>query len=97
MEQNIFKEARLAAGLTRVAMSELMEIPLRTLENWESGNRIPPKYVERWVLKELKEIESRNQSEWKTTKRVTTKRTIISISIIYYFFDNYYVSRSYND
>ena len=59
MEKNIFKEARLAAGLTRAAMSELMEIPLRTLENWESGNRIPPKYVERWVLKELKEIESR--------------------------------------
>jgi len=58
MEQNIFKESRLAAGLTRAAMSELMEIPLRTLENWESGNRIPP--VERWVLKELKEIESRN-------------------------------------
>ena len=63
MEKNIFKEARLASGLTRVAMSELMGIPLRTLENWESGTRIPSKYVERWVLKELKEIESRNQLE----------------------------------
>ena len=63
MDKNIFKEARLAAGLTRAAMAELMEIPLRTLENWESGNRIQPKYVERWVLKELKEIESRNQFE----------------------------------
>ena len=31
MEQNIFKEARLAAGLTRAAMSELMEIPCGTL------------------------------------------------------------------
>ena len=49
--------------LPGAAMAELMEIPLRTLENWESGNRIPPKYVERWVLKELKEIESRNQFE----------------------------------
>jgi hypothetical protein len=28
MEKNIFKEARLAACLTRVAMSELMEIPI---------------------------------------------------------------------
>ena len=63
MDKNIFKEARLAAGITRAAMLDLMESPLRTLENWESGNRIPPKYVERWVLKELKEIESRNQSE----------------------------------
>lgn len=44
-------------------ISKLLEFPLRTLENWESGNRIPHKYVERWVLKELKEIESRNQSE----------------------------------
>ena len=28
MEANIFKEARLAAGLTMAAMSELMEIPI---------------------------------------------------------------------
>jgi hypothetical protein len=28
MEKNIFKEARLAAGLTMAAMSELMEIPI---------------------------------------------------------------------
>jgi hypothetical protein len=28
MEKNIFKEARLAACLTRAAMSELMEIPI---------------------------------------------------------------------
>lgn len=62
-DNNRFKAARLAAGISRMAMSELMEIPLRTLENWESGNRIPPKYVERWVLKELKDIESRNQSK----------------------------------
>ena len=46
MEQNIFKEARLAAGLTRAAMSELMEIPLRTLENWESGGTLGIKGVE---------------------------------------------------
>ena len=63
MEQNIFKEARLAAGLTKGAVKKLEGETLRTLENWESGNRIPPKYVERWVLKELKEIESRNQFE----------------------------------
>lgn len=28
MEKNIFKEARLVAGLTMAAMSELMEIPI---------------------------------------------------------------------
>ena len=62
-DNNRFKAARLTSGISRMAISELMEIPLRTLENWESGNRIPPKYVERWVLKELKDIESRNQSK----------------------------------
>lgn len=56
------KEARLAAGLTQQQMSDLMEIPKRTIESWEAGVRKCPPYVERLVLKELKEIaESINQ------------------------------------
>ena len=50
------KEARLAAGLTQQAMSDLLEIPKRTIEDWEAGRRKCPPYVERLVLKELKEI-----------------------------------------
>lgn len=53
---NEFKEARLAAGLTQAAMAELMLIPKRSIENWESGQRKPPPYVKRWILKELREI-----------------------------------------
>ena len=56
------KEARLAAGLTQQAMSELLEIPKRTIEDWEAGRRKCPSYVERLVLKELKEIAD-NKSE----------------------------------
>lgn len=50
------KEARLAAGLTQQAMSDRLEIPKRTIQDWEAGVRKCPPYVERLVLKELKEI-----------------------------------------
>lgn len=50
------KDARLAAGLSRSAMSERMQIPVRTIEDWESGKRNPPDYVKRLIIKELAEI-----------------------------------------
>lgn len=56
------KEARLAAGLTQQQMSDIMEIPKRTIQDWEAGKRKCPPYVERLVLKELKELaESKKQ------------------------------------
>ena len=39
------KEIRKAAGLTQAAMAELLHIPLRTIENWDTGNRTPPNYI----------------------------------------------------
>lgn len=54
--ENDFKAARLAAGLTQKGMSELMGIPFRTIQQWESGERIPPPYVKRFVLNELKTL-----------------------------------------
>ncbi|MGN0693682.1 MAG: helix-turn-helix domain-containing protein [Lentihominibacter sp.] len=50
------EEARKAAGLSRPKMSKLMGIPVRTIEEWEYGNRKCPSYVERLVIKELREI-----------------------------------------
>ena len=50
------EEARKAAGLSRPKMHDLMGIPVRTIEDWESGRSKCPSYVERLVLKELKEI-----------------------------------------
>lgn len=47
------KEARLAAGLTQRKMSELLEIPLRTIEEWEAGRRKPPIYVEKLIVEKL--------------------------------------------
>lgn len=47
------KNAREAAGLTQQAMSDRMEIPKRTIEEWETDRRTPPAYVQRFVLNEL--------------------------------------------
>lgn len=58
---NEFKEARLAADLTQQQMADLMEIPLRTIQDWERDRRTPPPYVRRFVLNELKLMaESKN-------------------------------------
>lgn len=39
------KELRQQAGLTKTEFSEKYKIPLRTLEHWELGDRLPPDYV----------------------------------------------------
>jgi hypothetical protein len=47
------KEARRAAGLTQKRMSELLLIPLRTIENWESSRRNPPLWAENLIVEKL--------------------------------------------
>jgi len=39
------KTMRKAAKLTQQAMSDLLNIPKRTIEEWEAGRRTPPIYV----------------------------------------------------
>lgn len=39
------KEIRSRTGLSQKRFSEEYEIPKRTLESWESGERVPPAYV----------------------------------------------------
>ena len=51
-----FKEARNATGLSVAKLAERMLISKRTLEKWESGERVPPPYVQRFVLNELEEL-----------------------------------------
>ncbi len=60
---NIIREARLAAGLTQQKMSDDMQIPKRTIEDWEAGRRKCPAYVERMVLRELNEIAREKKHE----------------------------------
>ncbi len=47
------KEARKSVGITQRTLSERLEIPLRTVEDWERGVSSPPKYVEKLIVKEI--------------------------------------------
>ena len=38
------KQARLAAGLTQKDMEVIYSIPVRTLQNWETGKAQPPDF-----------------------------------------------------
>lgn len=44
------KEARIQHGLTQAQLSSITDIPKRTIENWEAGQRKCPDYVERMVV-----------------------------------------------
>lgn len=37
-------------------MSEKLNIPCRTIQNWESDKHLPPEWAETLVIKELKSI-----------------------------------------
>lgn len=47
------KEARTQAGWSQAALAAYLDIPKRTIENWESGVRIAPEYVEKLVVNEI--------------------------------------------
>lgn len=57
------KEARKKAGLTQAKMSDLLEIPKRTIGDWETGTRKPPVYVEKLVIRELERIATENNNK----------------------------------
>lgn len=59
----MIREARLNAGLTQAQMSYLLEIPKRTIGDWETGKRNPPAYVEKLVIRELERIAEANNSK----------------------------------
>ena len=50
------KAARALSGMSQQRMADTMLISKRTIEKWEQGERIPPEYVQRFVLNELADI-----------------------------------------
>ena len=50
------RAARQEVGLSRAEMSRIFEIPLRTLENWESGNRMPAHWAEKLIVEKLESM-----------------------------------------
>lgn len=53
---NQLKQARARTGLSQQGMADRMLIPKRTIEEWERGGRVPPPYVQRFVLNELESL-----------------------------------------
>jgi DNA-binding XRE family transcriptional regulator len=49
----LFAQYRAATGLSQVAIGKKLGIPRRTIENWESGESVPPEYVQKSVLKAI--------------------------------------------
>ena len=47
------KAARAATGLSQAKLAEWSTVPRRTIEDWETGRRIPPDYVQRLVLDKI--------------------------------------------
>jgi len=53
---NKLKQARLSAGLTQQKMSEKLNIPCRTIQDWEADKHLPPEWAETLVIKELNSL-----------------------------------------
>ena len=49
MQMETLKRTREMLGMNRTEFSQYMEIPLRTLEEWEAGRRQMPEYVLRLI------------------------------------------------
>lgn len=50
------KEARKQAGLTQQAVSDMLGIPKRNIENWEGGKRKCPEWCERLIVDKILQI-----------------------------------------
>ncbi len=47
------KEARQNVGLTQKGVNDFMGIPIRTLQDWESGKRKCPDWCEKLVIEKI--------------------------------------------
>ena len=58
------KKAREEAGIkSRAEMSRLFEIPVRTLEDWEYGKRIPIHWAENLIIEKLEDIKNKKAAD----------------------------------
>lgn len=60
--ENKIKKTRIDAGLTQIQVKELLGIPTRTLQDWESGRRNPAPWLETMVIREIKRVAKNEKS-----------------------------------
>ena len=55
-KENIpIRKARKAAGLTQAGLSKYLNIPLSTIERWESGKSAPTPWSEKLIIDKLEQ------------------------------------------
>ncbi len=47
------KKTRREIKMTQEGLSKMLEVPKRTIENWEGGVNKPPGYVQKLILEKL--------------------------------------------
>ena len=57
------KEARAAIGMSRAEMHRVFEIPIRTLEDWDSGKRNPSVWAEKLILEKLERMKEEQETK----------------------------------
>ena len=57
------RELRESVGENRTEFSKHIGIPVRTIEDWESGRRTPPEYIPRLLAYQLKYEEIVNRQD----------------------------------
>ena len=57
------KELRLSARMTQREFAGYFNIPLRTIENWETGKRNPPEYVVELIRYKIEKEENMNRTK----------------------------------
>ena len=53
---NKIKSERIRLGLTQQQLSNITGVPFRTIQNWETGQRKCPDYVERLIVDKLNSL-----------------------------------------
>lgn len=59
---NKFKSAREKLGMTQKEISEKLNIPKRTWQDWELEQRMPPEWASNLVIKEMEKM--KQKQEW---------------------------------
>lgn len=62
-EADAVMEIRMKSGLSQKKFAEKYEIPFRTFQDWELGNRIPPTYVVEMLAK-VADLENVQLTGW---------------------------------
>lgn len=72
------KSARQKYNMTRAEVARRLEIPYRTLEDWEAGKSKPAKYVQNMYLKALVEIQPK-YTIFLDNEIVASKKTLAGV------------------